>query len=86
MYLVLSLTATVVWGVLPGSVVLTVMGVTRDGGHRAVDARISSAAARSMGRAEPDTHGSVSRAEVLYQETSFVSVPALPESLELGPR
>lgn len=30
----------VVWGVLPGSVVLTVMVVTRDGGHRAVDARI----------------------------------------------
>jgi len=36
------------------------------------------------GRAEPDTHGSVSRAEVLYLKTSFASVPAFPERPRVG--
>jgi hypothetical protein len=46
-------------------------------------AMLASGATAPACRAEPDTHGSVSRAEVLCLKTSFASVLAFPESPEL---
>lgn len=46
-------------------------------------AMLASGATAPACRAEPDTHRSVSRAEVLCLQTSFGSVLAFPESPEL---